>query len=284
MKRGNDASKKKDDNPATLPSLRKVVDAEDTETEAVRKMQDLAVERKAKKAVYQRQYRITHREERRAEKRQYRLANPEKRQAEQRRWYVKHLEEQREKNRIRSRLWRHEHPKQKRAQLHRYYLKHPEKKRVYAHRWRLKNGEKYRVYARKWATNNPDAVASARHRYRVRKRGNGYVEKFRRSEIFKRDGGRCQYCGVVVTEHAWDLDHIIPLSRGGNHSRSNVVVACVPCNRRKHNKFLTQWDHGLKRFYSDLLNERKGSEDNGQIKSHQAVFLYRREGREIVPR
>lgn len=44
-------------------------------------------------------------------------------------------------------------------------------------------------------------------------------------------GGICSYCG----ERSDDLtaDHIIPLSRGGNHTLDNITVACRSCNSRK---------------------------------------------------
>jgi 5-methylcytosine-specific restriction endonuclease McrA len=44
----------------------------------------------------------------------------------------------------------------------------------------------------------------------------------------------CAYCGRV--RKRLTQDHIIPLSRGGAHTASNIVPACYPCNTRKHNK------------------------------------------------
>lgn len=50
-----------------------------------------------------------------------------------------------------------------------------------------------------------------------------------RRGIFARDGGRCAYCqGPAET-----LDHVLPRSRGGQHSWDNVVAACARCNHRK---------------------------------------------------
>jgi 5-methylcytosine-specific restriction endonuclease McrA len=51
-----------------------------------------------------------------------------------------------------------------------------------------------------------------------------------RQNIFKRDGGRCQYCG---SGHDLTLDHVMPRSRGGKSSWDNLVTACKACNSKK---------------------------------------------------
>jgi 5-methylcytosine-specific restriction endonuclease McrA len=52
-----------------------------------------------------------------------------------------------------------------------------------------------------------------------------------RRAVFARDGWACQYCG----RSAENLDHVIPKSRGGEHTWENVVAACRHCNARKEN-------------------------------------------------
>jgi 5-methylcytosine-specific restriction endonuclease McrA len=53
-----------------------------------------------------------------------------------------------------------------------------------------------------------------------------------RRTVFARDGARCQYCGLA----AENLDHVIPRSRGGQHTWENVVAACRRCNTRKEDR------------------------------------------------
>ena len=55
-----------------------------------------------------------------------------------------------------------------------------------------------------------------------------------RRAVFLRDGGRCQYCGAK----AESIDHVIPRSRGGEHTWENVVAACERCNSSKRDRFL----------------------------------------------
>jgi len=57
--------------------------------------------------------------------------------------------------------------------------------------------------------------------------------RFTRRNIFYRDRNRCQYCGQIFLQRDLNLDHVVPLSRGGRSGWTNVVTACVPCNGRK---------------------------------------------------
>ncbi len=64
--------------------------------------------------------------------------------------------------------------------------------------------------------------------------------RFTRRNIFFRDRNRCQYCGKVFVQRDLNLDHVVPLSRGGHSEWTNVVTACVPCNSKKGNRLPAQ--------------------------------------------
>lgn len=57
-----------------------------------------------------------------------------------------------------------------------------------------------------------------------------------RKNIYQRDKNTCQYCRKVFPAAQLTLDHIMPSSRGGKSSFSNLVSCCVPCNRLKADK------------------------------------------------
>lgn len=61
-------------------------------------------------------------------------------------------------------------------------------------------------------------------------RGSPVAEPISRRDIYDRDGGRCHICGKHVPLTAFHLDHLIPLSRGGEHVLENVRVAHPFCN------------------------------------------------------
>jgi 5-methylcytosine-specific restriction endonuclease McrA len=50
---------------------------------------------------------------------------------------------------------------------------------------------------------------------------------------FRDCGRRCVYCAARLGLEAATLDHVIPLSRGGNHAPGNLVAACLNCNQLK---------------------------------------------------
>lgn len=66
------------------------------------------------------------------------------------------------------------------------------------------------------------------------------IPKGIRDLVFRRDGYCCAYCGDTKTE--FHLDHIVPWSRGGDHSAANLTVSCAPCNQSKGDKLLEEWD------------------------------------------
>jgi len=57
-----------------------------------------------------------------------------------------------------------------------------------------------------------------------------------RRAIFARDGGRCVYCAGAATS----IDHVLPKSRGGDHTWDNVVSACHKCNHLKADRTLKE--------------------------------------------
>lgn len=59
-------------------------------------------------------------------------------------------------------------------------------------------------------------------------------ERFTRAEIIARDHRTCYLCHRTnLTDAEIHIDHDIPISRGGQHTRANVHVACLQCNLGK---------------------------------------------------
>lgn len=59
-----------------------------------------------------------------------------------------------------------------------------------------------------------------------------------RYDVLKRDHYRCQLCGALASEGAQlEVDHIIPVSKGGKTEMSNLQTLCKSCNRGKSDKY-----------------------------------------------
>lgn len=74
-----------------------------------------------------------------------------------------------------------------------------------------------------------------------------------RANVFHRDNYTCQYCGEWYgkNHYGWlELEHILPSSRGGQNTWTNLVTACSTCNNKKADR--TPEEAGMK-----LLSEPK---------------------------
>lgn len=57
-----------------------------------------------------------------------------------------------------------------------------------------------------------------------------------RLRIFERDGYKCHYCNKQLTRFTATLDHLQPVSKGGDNSYANLITACLHCNSRRGNR------------------------------------------------
>lgn len=180
--------------------------------------------------------------------RRYRLVHPEKERAKHQRYYQRHVAEILEKGRI-------------------YKASHCEERRLYHQNRRRIHGELLRAAeSARWAALPPE-VRQAKSRSKnqaskisVHKRRlldpvwHAIVQEKERAKEHRRRahlaqapvndltaeqwheikaayGHRCVYCGKKPLRLT--MDHITPLSKGGAHTKHNVVPACRSCNSRK---------------------------------------------------
>jgi 5-methylcytosine-specific restriction endonuclease McrA len=105
-------------------------------------------------------------------------------------------------------------------------------------RWKTERRQEQRkaYYARYRLTEKAQA-ARARHNLR-RRLALGTSEHPLTStqwlEILNEHKRRCFYCKERTSPLT--MDHVIPLSKGGEHTKTNVVPACPSCNSKKHDK------------------------------------------------
>lgn len=98
--------------------------------------------------------------------------------------------------------------------------------------WRRKNPDRFRVQSQ---------VAYQRRRARLAD-GPG-VSTRDWCRMLARFRWCCAYCGERRAD--LQMEHVVPLARGGRHSIGNVLPACPPCNRSKWSRLLVEWRHAV---------------------------------------
>lgn len=66
------------------------------------------------------------------------------------------------------------------------------------------------------------------------------IGKTLRFKIFERDSFCCQYCGRKPPETVLEIDHVIPVSKGGGNEDINLLTSCFDCNRGKRDGILNK--------------------------------------------
>jgi hypothetical protein len=69
----------------------------------------------------------------------------------------------------------------------------------------------------------------------------GYQAPLTNLALFARDDHLCLYCGNSFAATELTRDHIVPVSRGGTNTWTNVASACRVCNHRKSNRTPAEW-------------------------------------------
>ncbi len=90
-----------------------------------------------------------------------------------------------------------------------------------------------------------------------------------RFDIFNRDWFRCKYCGKSPEQGVkLQVDHIIPVAKGGWNEVENLVTACWDCNIGKSKKLI--WNKINNR---DLKQETKDMQEQIKVLNEYYKFL-----------
>lgn len=159
-----------------------------------------------------------------------------------RRFYVANAETIYAKQAARLKMARLENPAAVRAKAREIKrlarLKDVDKAREYDRRHRAKFAESARATVRRWMKANRHIKNAHEMVRRARKRG-AFVEMVDPLVVFTRDNGACGICKrAVEPEDKWHIDHVLPLSKGGEHSYANTQLAHAVCNIAKGSKLV----------------------------------------------
>lgn len=126
--------------------------------------------------------------------------------------------------------------------------KNKEKLSIQAKARYIRNRIKFLHIFKTYYVNNKSKILARYKKYRSDNRYYIYLLNRKRRKLLKGDVTKqeiqaliikskniCYYCGIILNNNM-HVDHYIPLSKGGLHTISNLVISCKDCNLRKANK------------------------------------------------
>lgn len=139
-----------------------------------------------------------------------------------------------------------------------HYARNPERFRTASANYRAANPQRVAETFKKWSQANPEKARERGARRRARREQNGIfiVSQKERLRLY---GSPCFYCG---SNEQIQIDHVIPIARGGRHSIGNLVAACAKCNNFKRARFIMEWrikKSGVRRSLEQIERDRNGT-------------------------
>lgn len=94
-----------------------------------------------------------------------------------------------------------------------------------------------------------------------------FTHPAKRIALFDRDKWICQYCGEKVTKENATLDHYIPQSKGGRHSKENLRTCCLVCNSVKSGKSFEEAAPLISGVFRNESNDCRSRASNQWVKA-----------------
>lgn len=94
--------------------------------------------------------------------------------------------------------------------------------------------EKHQYHAKRKRAKERDVERKKYDKHRASERR--MFTEIQRREVYERDQGICQICGIKILWNEYECDHIRPWSKGGRTEVKNAQCTCRPCNRTKSSK------------------------------------------------
>ena len=173
-----------------------------------------------------------------------------------------------------------------------YRQRHQEYRQTYHKHWYTRNKDTKLKQNKDWQKHNKQHMKIIRRRY-LRK----YPEKFSQktaerrkqvlvattgpvsfAEVLRLHGRVCHICSTEINhqKHQLAFDHVIPLSRGGEHNMNNIKPAHLRCNAKKRNKLMSEFAVPIIQLQLPTLVSAKEARQQGDL-----IFEEARDGCKI---
>lgn len=115
------------------------------------------------------------------------------------------------------------------------YYENPEAAKESSRGWYRQNKDRAIARQNVWRAENWDKVLeTSRRRTRLKRESVEHYTADDVAELLRKQPG-CPDCGRKFTAKLpHTVDHVVPLSKGGDNSKRNIELRCKPCNSRKH--------------------------------------------------
>lgn len=121
-----------------------------------------------------------------------------------------------------------------------------EKKREQVRKSMLKNKDHNKEVRSKYLKTDAGLNTQRKSDQVVRcKKAGVYIEHVDPLTIYKDQDGVCYICNGKFTFKNMEMDHVIPISKGGKHEKSNIKLCCGTCNRKKGSKSLKELSYQM---------------------------------------
>lgn len=84
------------------------------------------------------------------------------------------------------------------------------------------------------------------------------ISPMKKLKVFNKTKGECSYCGAILSEDNFVIDHVYPRARGGDNNIDNLLPSCYSCNLSKGAKSLKQFRRMCafkETFHTSLFNQ-----------------------------
>ena len=183
---------------------------------------------KACQSKHKKEYVNTNRERVNQSNRDWRKANPEKSAISIRNWQLNNPDRVKEINR-RSAIKRRD---QRKVECSKWRKQNADRIKKSWQEWSKKNADRLKEKRRKYEEKFPERVRAGKHTRRMKILGLDSkidAEYVKFLKIIQ--GMKCNYCDQVMDKY--QIDHIVPIARGGDNKNENLQLLCAPCNRQK---------------------------------------------------
>lgn len=104
------------------------------------------------------------------------------------------------------------------------------------------------------------------------------MAKINRDNVHAKCGGRCGYCGIIITVKEMQVDHILAKERGGGDEFENLMPSCRYCNNYKSSQtlegFRVELSQQLERANNYSANYRMAKRYGQVVETPKPIVFY----------